>query len=96
MRRKSFLLLVLFVCLIVGPVVLAAPNGGMAITWWTVDGGGGQSSGGPYVLTGTAGQPDAFDVRVNNCGDYFLLGGFWTPPTGITAICHLFLPIIIK
>jgi hypothetical protein len=96
MIRRKFFLLVLLACLISGPVVLAAPNGGLAINWWTVDGGGGQSSGGPYVLMGTAGQPDAFDVRINNCGDYLLVGGFWTPPAGITGICQLFLPAIAK
>ncbi len=92
MRRKIFLL-VLLVCLISGPVILAAPDGGLAITWWTVDGGGGRSTGGPYVLTGTAGQPD---VYTNDCGRYFLVGGFWTPPTGLTGICELFLPFITR
>jgi len=44
------------------------------IDWHTIDGGGGTSSGGPYVLTGTIGQPDA-DWCVG--GNYELLGGFW-------------------
>ena len=44
------------------------------IIWSTIDGGGGQSSGGPYVLTGTIGQPDA----AWSAGDNFeVLGGFW-------------------
>jgi hypothetical protein len=45
------------------------------ISWYTIDGGGGQGSGGPYVLTGTIGQPDA---AYSTGGGYELLGGFWT------------------
>ena len=37
----------------------AAASGGFNLTWFTVDGGGGTSSGGDFVLSGTAGQPDA-------------------------------------
>ena len=44
------------------------------ITWHSIDGGGGRSSGGPYVLTGTIGQPDA---AYSAGGRYELLGGFW-------------------
>jgi len=40
----------------------------------TIDGGGGTSTGGPYVLTGTIGQPDA---DYSSGGKYELLGGFW-------------------
>ncbi len=40
----------------------------------TIGGGGGRSSGGPYVLTGTIGQPDA---AWSSGGQYELLGGFW-------------------
>ncbi|MCL4267146.1 MAG: hypothetical protein KJ069_28465 [Anaerolineae bacterium] len=93
MRNKLLFLLALAVCLIAGPVILAAPDGGLAITWWTVDGGGGRSTGGPYVLTGTAGQPD---VYANDCGRYFLVTGFWTPPTGLTGSCEIFLPTVVK
>jgi len=47
--------------------------GQYVIDWYTIDGGGGTSTGGPYVLTGTIGQPDA-----GGCsgGSYELLGGF--------------------
>ena len=44
------------------------------LTWFTVDGGGGTSSGGDFVLSGTAGQPDAGDLAG---GDFVLRGGFW-------------------
>ncbi len=49
-------------------------NADYSISWHTIDGGGGQSSGGPYMLTGTIGQPDA---AYSAGGNYELLGGFW-------------------
>ena len=49
-------------------------NADYSISWHTIDGGGGMSSGGPYVLTGTIGQPDA---DWSSGGEYELLGGFW-------------------
>ncbi|HUS74202.1 MAG TPA: hypothetical protein VMY06_14170 [Sedimentisphaerales bacterium] len=64
-----------------GPVVLLmclmSLSSGLAnyeLSWSTIDGGGGRSSGGPYVLTGTIGQPDA---AWSSGGNYELLGGFW-------------------
>jgi hypothetical protein len=48
--------------------------GDYELSWYTIDGGGGRSSGGPYVLTGTIGQPDA---AYSAGGNYELLGGFW-------------------
>lgn len=58
-------------------LMISRAPGQYEINWYTVDGGGGRSSGGPYVLTGTIGQPDADWSRA---GDYELLGGFW--PSG--------------
>jgi len=55
-------------------LVASAAGGQYEITWSTIDGGGGQSNGGPYVLTGTIGQPDA---AYSAGGRYELLGGFW-------------------
>jgi hypothetical protein len=57
-------------------IVLAESNanGQYEISWYTIDGGGGRSTGGPYVLTGTIGQPDA---AWSKGGNYELLGGFW-------------------
>jgi hypothetical protein len=52
----------------------ATAGGGFEIPWHTVDGGGGTSSGGGYVLSGTAGQPDAGDLAG---GDFVLSGGYW-------------------
>lgn len=45
------------------------------LSWNTIDGGGAQSSGGIYVLTGTAGQPDAGSALA---GVYKLASGFWS------------------
>ena len=57
-------------------IVLAesSAKGQYELSWYTIDGGGGTSSGGPYVLTGTIGQPDA---AYSAGGKYELLGGFW-------------------
>ena len=44
------------------------------IDWYTIDGGGGTSSGGPFVLTGTIGQPD---TGYSANARYEVLGGFW-------------------
>jgi hypothetical protein len=47
----------------------------------TIDNGGGRSSAGPYVVFGTAGQPD---VGTASGGAYRLRGGFWmelVPPS---------------
>jgi len=46
------------------------------ISWYTVDGGGGTSTGSGFVLSGTAGQPDAGDLAG---GGFTLRGGFWQP-----------------
>jgi len=45
-----------------------------SINWFTFDSGGGTSAGGTYVLSGTAGQPDAGKLTG---GSYTLVGGFW-------------------
>ena len=48
------------------------------MTWSTIDCGGGTCRGGPYVLHGTIGQPDAGYCHNDR---YDLVGGFW--PTGL-------------
>lgn len=70
MKRMSRLLLAL-VCGI--GCAQAQP---FAIDWYTIDGGGGTSSGGPFVLSGTIGQPDASATALVG-GNYTLQGGFW-------------------
>ncbi len=61
-----------------------AAAGGFEIPWHTVDGGGGTSSGGGFVLSGTAGQPDAGDLTG---GDFVLRGGYWQPGVAGTDGC---------
>jgi uncharacterized repeat protein (TIGR01451 family) len=60
------------------------PSGAAAqpydVSWWTVDGGGGSSAGGSYVLTGTAGQPDAGGPYAG--APYGLHSGFWALAAG--------------
>ena len=59
---------------ILAVAVLSTNAGPYQIDWYTIDAGGGTSSGGPFVLTGTIGQPDAaYSVG----GSYELLSGFW-------------------
>ncbi|MHC4604700.1 MAG: hypothetical protein ACYS6W_15385, partial [Planctomycetota bacterium] len=65
---------VVFVTLLALGLIASASLGQYELSWSTIDGGGGSSSGGPYVLTGTIGQPDA---AYSSGGRYELLGGFW-------------------
>ncbi len=54
---------------------LAAPAGGdLGLDWHTIDCGGAASSGGPFVLTGTIGQPDP---GVMTGASFEIVGGFW-------------------
>jgi hypothetical protein len=55
-------------------IFASACSADYSIDWYTIDDGGGRSSGGPYVLMGTVGQPDA---AYSSGGNYELLGGFW-------------------
>jgi len=96
-RKKTLLLAALIFCLAAtaltgaGVVILAAPespSAGYSIPWWTVDGGGGKSQGGPYILRGTMGQPDA---GRSAGGSYALQGGFWS---GATIEHQLYLPLL--
>jgi hypothetical protein len=64
--RCTLLFIILF--------TVATAFGDYELSWYTIDGGAGRSSGGPYVLTGTIGQPDA---AYSSGGNYELLGGFW-------------------
>jgi hypothetical protein len=51
------------------------PAASYTVPWWTVDSGGGTSQGGPYILSGTAGQPEPGNL---SGGNYLLKGGFWS------------------
>jgi len=54
-----------------------------AVTWAKIAGGGGTSTNGQYVLSGTAGQPDAGGSMTN--GQFSLIGGFWVVPEAVQA-----------
>ena len=63
------------------------------LSWWTIDGGGTvDSSGGPYTLSGTAGQPDA---RGMIGGPYHLTGGFWSG-LGVAMPYGIYLPLTLR
>jgi hypothetical protein len=70
LRRDSFSTAII----LAGVAAAPATAGGHAIPWHTMDGGGGRSAGGAYVVTGTAGQPDA---GAHAGGAYMVDGGFW-------------------
>ena len=98
MRRRTIFLALLLLLLVVSLLRVQPGNwtaralNGYDLSWWTVDGGGGAAEGGPYTLTGTAGQPDA---GVLSGGTYILGGGLW----GGGALARgydLFLPLIRK
>jgi len=75
MKRKLFLIFLVFLAsnLLIG--IALAQTGGYTLDWWTVDGGGAVSStGGSYSLGGSIGQPDA---GTSSGGAYTLAGGFW-------------------
>jgi hypothetical protein len=57
---------------ILSAVVPAYPQ--YSVDWFSINGGGGMSTGGPYVITGTIGQPDA---GIMTGGAYSVVGGFW-------------------
>jgi len=84
-------LLILVLALAAG-TALAGANG-FDISWFTVDGGGGQSHGGPYTLSGTAGQHDAGYVLSG--GDYTLAGGFWGAGAETLFQRPLYLPLTL-
>jgi hypothetical protein len=82
-RKKVMILVVCLACIAIFAASLAderilaapaEPAEELAIPWWTVDGGGGTSLGGPYVLNGTLGQPDAGNIAG---GVYSIKSGFW-------------------
>ena len=93
-QRAALVLLALL--LVAGLTAAAGPE--YAIPRWTVDAGGGRLEGGDYVLTGTAGQPDA-GARLKG-GDYSLSGGFWAGAASATPTPSpdesVYLPLVLR
>lgn len=89
LRQAGRILFALAALVLLTSVVLA--QGGYDISWFTVDGGGGSSSGGPYTLSGTAGQPDA---GMLSGGTYALTGGFWPSPA--PPPYAVYLPLVLR
>jgi hypothetical protein len=64
------------------------------LSWWTVDGGGITfSEGGGYLLSGTAGQPDAGALAG---GGYTLAGGFWRGGALVSPPYRVYLPLVTR
>jgi hypothetical protein len=97
-RKRLIYLAACLLCLLALSTSLAStgiqaapdsPDEGFSIPWWTVNNGGGTSLAGPYVLSGTAGQPDAGNL---SGGVYVLRGGFW----GGTADYIAYIPMLTR
>jgi len=73
-KNKKLFLVVMVLWAVPASFAVAQSGVPFELSWYTTDGGGGRSSGGPYVLMGTVGQPDA---AYSAGGRYELLGGFW-------------------
>jgi hypothetical protein len=96
-RLRHALLLGAFVLVTATAVLLAGrpagAQGGFALPWYTMDNnGGGPSTGGPYALSGTAGQSDASPVAGG--GQFTLRGGFWNPRSVYAG--RVYLPVMEK
>ncbi|MBN1657873.1 MAG: hypothetical protein JXA93_05700 [Anaerolineae bacterium] len=93
--KHALTFLALVGVLLVAGVALAQTGGGHDLSWNTVDGGGHtHSRGGPYVLGGTAGQPDA---GVMSGGPYVLGGGFWMGGQVQEPVqARIFLPLVVR
>ncbi len=88
--RRAVPYTLLVALLLLATLALAQADSGYGLRWSTVDAGGGTASGGPYVLSGTMGQPDAGTM---GGGVYTLTGGFWND----TAIGYsLYLPLVAR
>lgn len=66
--------------LLLGVFAGAACAGDYAVKWSTVDGGGGRSQSAPYVVRGTAGQPDAEPLQPASGDAFALVSGYWGIP----------------
>jgi hypothetical protein len=71
----------------------ALATDGFQLSWWTADGGGGCSEGGGFVLSGTAGQPDA---GLLTGPGYTLGGGFWAGGVLKPASHTVYLPVVLR
>lgn len=54
------------------------------VDWFSIDAGGGTSTSAVYSVTGTIGQPDAGAM---SCGNYTLVGGFWSIVAAVQTPC---------
>ncbi len=94
MRGMRLVMLVLAALSVAALPVLAQSGGDYHLTRWTVDGGGARLSAPPYLLHGTAGQPEAGAALSG--GDYHLIGGFWPGGESGQSAQHIFLPLVLR
>ena len=63
------------------------------VDWWTVDGGGSaRSNADGYILSGSAGQPDA---GLLTSEIYVLSGGFWDGVPALAREERIYLPVLL-
>ena len=102
-RRKSFLLLLLAVCLVGVASLAASPSGArqaapqaLSLARWVIGGGGGRTGTGSQTLDHTIGQPL---VGVTRAGPTQLGAGFWGGRS-FSAVAILlrntYLPVIVR
>lgn len=90
MLKRFLLLVILFLG---ATTAFAQSSSGFDLSWSTVNGGGQTfSTGGPYILGGTIGQPDAGAL---SGGSYILEGGFWGGGQIVAPEIQLYLPMIL-
>jgi hypothetical protein len=95
MKNKVFVLLLALVLLLTLTSLVSGAQNLLLPDWWTVDGGSGTSQGGDYVLTGTAGQPEA--AHRMSGGDFNLLSGFWGDSASIVSTGGaIYLPLVSR
>ena len=95
MKNKLVVLLLALALLLTLTSLVSARQNLLPPDWWTVDGGGGTSQGGDFVLTGTAGQPEA--AHRMSGGSFALVGGFWGEAALVVDQGNaLFLPLVVR
>ena len=92
MMKRSIVLFISIVLLIITVSIAAAQSGGgYDLTWSTIDNGGSESIGSGYTLVGTSGQTDAGVAMTG--GGFTFVGGFWG---GVLSQYAVYLPLVLK
>lgn len=88
--RKAILIGAFALVLIAVPVLAQT---GYDLSWYSIDGGGAYSKSEEFMLTGSAGQPDA---GLLTGGGYTLAGGLWGGGAVPVSEMSMYLPMIVR